>query len=367
VENQGQRTITVSISVRTIFAIIALVALTYLLFRIPHFWLLVLTAVVLATAMDKPVSAMQQRGVPRGISILVIYIMLIGLMVIAIAALAPIVAGDARALERELPGYTAWFEKVAATLPASAGGSTSLSLDGIEQQLRNNASTLARSATEIGVEAGRTAFYVFVTLVLAFFFCVEPGVVLDGAARWVPGKHKERVWRIARSIHESIGAWARGQLAIALIFGALMGTGLKIIGIPYAPSLGVIAGILEVVPYVGGFITVVLAVLSAATVGVPQVIAVVILYVVLVNVESHVLAPLLYGKALGLPPVVILLALLAGVELLGILGALLAIPLTVIIWAIGEEFAPQRPVAVPLEQRPDLPPDRDVPHREVTG
>lgn len=355
-EGQGQRTITVSISVRTIFVIIALVALTYLLFRIPHFWLLVLTAVVLATAMDKPVSAMQARGIPRGISILLIYILLIGLMATAIAALAPIVAGDARALERELPGYTAWFEKVAATLPTSTGGDSTFSLEGIEQQLRSNASTLARSATEIGVEAGRTAFYVFVTLVLAFFLAVEPGVVLDGAARWVPPRHKERVWRIARNIHESIGAWARGQLAIALIFGALMGIGLKLIGVPYAPSLGVIAGILEVVPYVGGFITVVLAVLSAATIGVPQVIAVLILYVVLVNVESHVLAPLLYGKALGLPPVAILLALLAGVELLGILGALLAIPLTVIIWAIGEEFAPKRAEPVSIEERAEHPP-----------
>jgi len=357
VDGQGQRTITVSISVRTIFLIIALVALTYLLFRIPHFWLLVLTAVVLATAMDKPVSAFQARGLPRAISILVIYILLLGLMAIAIAALAPIVAGDARALERELPGYTAWFEKVAASLPASGDGSATLSLAGIEQQLRGNASNLARSVTEIGVEAGRTAFYVFVTLVLAFFLSVEPGVVLNGVARWIPARHEERVWRVARNIHESIGAWARGQLAIAVIFGALMGVGLKLIGVPYAPSLGVIAGILEVVPYVGGFITVVLAVLSAATIGVPQVIAVIILYVVLVNVESHVLAPLLYGKALGLPPVAILLALLAGVELLGILGALLAIPLTVIIWAIGEDFAPKRPEAVPAEQRQRRTPD----------
>jgi predicted PurR-regulated permease PerM len=146
-----------------------------------------------------------------------------------------------------------------------------------------------------------------------------------------------------------------------------MGIGLKIIGVPYAPSLGVIAGILEVVPYVGGFITVVLAVLSAATVGVPQVIAVLILYVVLVNVESHVLAPLLYGKALGLPPVAILLALLAGVELLGILGALLAIPLTVIIWAIGEEFAPQRSAGVPIDQSLVIPPDKNASYNELTS
>lgn len=346
---QSQRTLTVSISVRTIFLIIALVALTYLFFRIPHFWLLVLTALVLATAIDKPVSAMQARGVPRGLSILAIYILLISLMAVAVAALAPIVAGDARALERELPGYTAWFETIAARLPTSAGSDATLSLEGLEQQLRNNASSLARGATELGVEAGRTAFYVFVTLVLAFFLCAEPQVLLGGAERWVPAQHQDRVWRIARNIHESIGAWARGQVAIALIFGALMGVGLKLIGVPYALSLGVIAGILEVVPYVGGFITVVLAVLSAATVGLPQVLAVLVLYVVLVNLESHVLAPLLYGKALGLPPVAILLALLAGVELLGLLGALLAIPLTVVVWAIGEEFAPPKPPAAATE------------------
>jgi predicted PurR-regulated permease PerM len=69
---------------------------------------------------------------------------------------------------------------------------------------------------------------------------------------------------------------------------------------------------------------------------------VLVLYVILVNLESHVLAPLLYGRALGLPPVAILIALLAGVELLGILGALLAVPLTVILWAITEEYMPKR-------------------------
>ena len=90
----------------------------------------------------------------------------------------------------------------------------------------------------------------------------------------------------------------------------------------------------------GGAITVLLAVFSAATLGLPHVIGVIILYVVLVNVESHILAPLLYGRALVLPPVAILLSLLAGVEFLGILGALLAIPITIIAWAIAEEFAP---------------------------
>jgi predicted PurR-regulated permease PerM len=176
---------------------------------------------------------------------------------------------------------------------------------------------LALRLTAIGLEFGRTAIYIFVTLVVAFFLAVEPNVILRQLQRFVPPPHRPRATRIAVNIHQRIGAWARGQLLIAIIFGAAMGAGLRLIGVPYAWSLGVVAGILEVVPYVGGAITVVLAALSAGTVGLPLVIAVVILYVVLVSVESHILAPLLYGRALGLPPVAILLALLAGVELLG--------------------------------------------------
>lgn len=331
-------TITVQFSTSTILAVVALVTATYLLFRLPNFWLIALSAVVLATAVDKPVTAMQARGLPRSLGILLIYLIILALLGAAIGALAPIVAGDARVLLAQLPDYTARLERIAQRLPF--GESVRLSLNAVGEAVQAHLSTISRDITVVGFQIGRTAFYIFVTLVVAFFLAAEPGVVLDQAERYVPARHRARVLRIGRNIHERIGAWARGQIMIAVIFGSLMGLGLRLLGVPYAWSLGVVAGILEIIPYVGGAITVVLAVFSAATVGLPQIVAVVILYIVLVNIESHVLAPVLYGRALGLPPMAILLALLAGVELLGILGALLAVPLTVIVWAIAEEFAP---------------------------
>lgn len=162
---------------------------------------------------------------PRALSILLIYVVLILLMVAAVAALAPVVAGDALALQRELPDYTAMLQHIAASLPNFSGDSASFSIAGIEQEVSNHASTLARSATEIGWRpaAPRSTS----SSPSAFFLSVEPGVVLGGAERWVPARHQERVWRIVRNIHESIGAWARGQLAIAIIFGAVMGIGLE--------------------------------------------------------------------------------------------------------------------------------------------
>ena len=329
--------ITIQLGWSSILLVIGLIAAAYLLYRIPHFWLIVVSALVLATAIDKPVTAMQRRGLPRAFGILLIYVVLIGFFAAAIGALAPIVAGDARALEREIPGYVDRFQSLIGPI---SGGEQGLSLGSIGQAAREHASGLAQGLTVIGLEVGRTVFYVFVTLVVAFFLAAEPEVLLRFLERYVPPQHRPRILRVGGSIHERIGTWARGQLLIAIIFGTMMGIGLRLIGVPYALSLGVVAGILEIVPYVGGAITVVLAVLSAATVGIPQVVGAIVLYVILVNLESHILAPLLYGRALGFPPVAILLALLAGVELLGVLGALLAVPLTVIVWAISDEFLP---------------------------
>jgi predicted PurR-regulated permease PerM len=354
---QARASITVQLGVSTILLVLALVVAAYLLFRLPNFWLIALSAIVLATAVDKPVTAMQARGVPRSLGILLIYLVILALMAAAVVALAPIVTGDARALQEQLPDYSDRLGRLARQLPL--GESVGVSLAAVQEAVREHLSTISRDVTDVGLQIGRTAFYIFVTLVVAFFLAAEPGVILDQAERYVPARHRARVLRIGRHIHERIGAWARGQLMIAVIFGTLMGVGLRLLGVPYAWSLGVVAGILEIIPYIGGAITVVLAVFSAATVGLPQIAGVIILYIVLVNLESHVLAPVLYGRALGLPPVAILLALLAGVELLGILGALLAVPLTVIVWAIAEEFTPPRGSEPPsvMPQAPGSPDD----------
>ncbi len=330
--------VTIEFSTRTIITVVALVVIAVLLIRIPHFWLIVLSATVLATAIDKPVTALQQRGVPRALGILLIYVLLLGFLAVAIAALTPILTTEVRALQLQLPDYLDRIRQILDVyVPREADD---LSLTSIGDALQTNAGALARGLTDVSVGIGRTAFFIFVTLVVGFFLAAEPGGLARRLARFVPRRHQPRVIRIGDNIHDRIGAWARGQILIAIIFGALMGIGLRLIGVPYAWSLGVVAGILEVVPYVGGAITVILAGLSAATVGIPQLIAVIVLYVILVNIESHILAPLLYGRAVGLPPVAILLALLAGVELIGILGALLAVPMTVIFWAIFEEFGP---------------------------
>ncbi|MGI8858489.1 MAG: AI-2E family transporter, partial [Thermomicrobiales bacterium] len=144
---------------------------------------------------------------------------------------------------------------------------------------------------------------------------------------------------LMEKIGTGLGYWVRAQLLLALFFGVTFGVGLAILRTPYALTLGTIGAVLEIIPYVGGFITIVLAVLVAATTGkLWLVIAVLVWYAIVVNLEAHIVAPKLVGEIVGLHPLVVVLALFLGAEVLGILGALLAVPIAVIVQALLDEF-----------------------------
>ncbi|MFM9107575.1 MAG: AI-2E family transporter [Chloroflexota bacterium] len=325
------------IALKTLGVVAAAIVLSWLAMRLSHFLIVILFAVLLATAIDEPVSWLQERGVPRPLGIFLHYVALIALFAIAIIVLIPLVTTEARLLSKELPAYLqsfeTWLDKY------TPGPTPHFSMESIAQDMQGHLGSVADRLERVTLDLVRIGLYTFIVLVLGFFLAAEPDIVGKLAARFVP-QHKDRIDRVAAKTRDRIGAWARGQLMLGLIFGTLMGVGLWLIGVPFALSLGIAAGILELLPYVGGLVTVVLAGITALSVGFPQVIMVVVLYLVLVNVESHILEPWLFGKAIGLPPVAILLALLTGVELLGIAGALLAIPLLVIGWVLVEEIWP---------------------------
>jgi predicted PurR-regulated permease PerM len=345
----GRPRFTIDIALKTLVLIGLAIALAWLAIRLSHFLLVILFAILLATAIDEPVTWLQERGVPRPLGILLHYIALLILFGIAILVLIPLVTTEAKLLSTELPGYLVSLESLIDRY--TPGPAPHFSVAEIEQDLQGHLGSVVDRLEKITLEGIRIGLYTFITLVLGFFLASEPDIVGKLATRFVP-QHKDRIDRVASETRDRIGAWARGQLMLGLIFGILMGVGLKLIGVPFALSLGVAAGILELLPYVGGLVTVVLAGITALSLGLPQVIAVIVLYLVLVNVESHILEPWLFGKAVGLPPVAILLALLTGVELIGIAGALLAIPLLVILWVLVEELYPAPVVAENTQPAP---------------
>jgi predicted PurR-regulated permease PerM len=176
-------------------------------------------------------------------------------------------------------------------------------------------------------------------LVFAFFLAVDAHFAQRVVARFCPPAARPRAERLLGRLGTSLGAWVRAQLLVGLFFGATFGVGLALLRVPYAATIGTVGAVLEIIPYVGGFITVALAVLVAATTGkLWLVIFAAVWYTVVVNVQAHIVAPKLVGEIVGLHPLVVVLALFLGAETLGILGALLAVPLAVIGQVLLDEF-----------------------------
>ncbi len=122
-----------------------------------------------------------------------------------------------------------------------------------------------------------------------------------------------------------MGGWVVGQIIITVYYAVVFSAGLALIHLPNEVSIGLITGLLEIIPFVGGFIGLLLAVLVALTVNPSLIIWVVILYLIVTNVEAHILAPLIYGRTVHIHPFLVIVALLFGAEAFGIIGAALQV------------------------------------------
>jgi predicted PurR-regulated permease PerM len=343
--------ITVTISRRTIFLVLGLIAGVWLVLHLVELLIVLFAAVLLATSIDQPTGWLERRGLPRSVGALLLFLLLFLAFAGVVALLVPLLHAEFLSLQDDLPRYADQLNGFAQRHLPNYNAQANFSFSKLGEQASGHVGEIAGRLTTVTLAVGHTLVLIFATFVLAYFMAASPEMGMQFVRRFTPVPHQERAANILHAVNLRVGAWARGQLIIAVSFGLAMGLGLWAIGIPYAASLGTTAAVLELIPYVGGAITVVLAVLMALSVGPWQVLAVIVLYIVLINIEAHILAPVLLGRVIGLPSIAVLIALLAGVELLGILGALLAVPATVILWAIIEELWPAPETPQPAELR----------------
>ena len=174
-------------------------------------------------------------------------------------------------------------------------------------------------------------------LVLAFFFASDKDLGERLLTWWVPSRHQAKIRLIMEGLRRRLTRWVLAQVAVAIYFAFAFSIGLKLLGVPFAVTIGLIGGVLEIIPYLGGFIGFLFAVTSALAVDPWLALWVAIFYVVVTEIESHVIAPAFYGRVINLHPAVILVALLVGAKVEGILGVFFAVPIAVILAAILDE------------------------------
>lgn len=178
-----------------------------------------------------------------------------------------------------------------------------------------------------------------IVIVLSFYLLLDRQAFKNSFFAVVPSGKREDVAEIVRKIAIKVGDWLRSQMLLGLIIGTINLIGLLIIGVPYALSLAIIAAVLEIVPVIGPIISGAIAVLVALTVSPLTALIVLILYIVVQQLQNHVFVPQIMKRALGLSPVVVIVAIVIGAKLLGTVGALLSIPIAAVVLVIAQDWS----------------------------
>lgn len=265
---------------------------------------------------------------PPRVSLSLGVLLFAGLLVLVGVVLVPRVASQAdllveglpqsvRQLERWLSRYS-WGEQLIQRSPF-VGDADLPTFDALSR-LTGTFSTLFSFLTNI-------IFVVFIGL----FTAVDPASYRDGIVGLVPSKGRTRAREVLAQIWNTLQSWLLGKLFAMFLIALLTGVGLVVLGMPFALTLGLLAGILELVPFVGPILAAVPAVLVALTEGPWRAVHIALFYLVIQQLEGNLITPLIYKRTIELPPVLMLAAVLVMGTLFGFLGLFVAAPLLAIL------------------------------------
>lgn len=295
-------------------------------------------AILLDLAMRPIVDLLAQRHVPRWATVVVVYIALFASVGLAGSIVAPAVVSEISSLQAQGPALvqSALTQLRSISFLSDLVPSGSSLVQNISQSLSSLFGTLVSTVTGIG----SSLIDIIVVFVLAFFTSLD-GQMGKHLLNWVPRPSRTEVRRLGARIAYQLARWVWAQLGIAVYFGTVYGGALALIGVPYALAIGLAGGVLEIVPYLGGATALLLGILSALSVHPLLVLWVVLAFTAIVEIESHVLAPVLFGRVAGTSPAAILLALVVGLKVAGVVGVFFAVPTTVVLLALANEFRPE--------------------------
>jgi len=327
----------INLTYSSIIRVVLVLLVLIFVFLIREIIALLFVAIILASAFDPWVDFMQKHKIPRAVSILFIYIILLGILSLVVILLIPPMSEQIGQLARNLPQY---YEKVAVGVSNLTDGGETPTLPQALQTLSSNLGGTTKSifSTITGIFGGLVSFAA--VLVIVFYITVEEKILKKFIRFLSPPKYKDYVADLVNRMQGKMGMWLRGQLTLMLIIGIMTYIGLTILGVKYALLLSIIAGLFEVVPIVGPFISAIPAVLVGFSDSFFKVILIVITYFVIQQLENHLIVPKVMQKAVGLNPIIVIVAILTGAKLGGIVGALMAVPIAAAIGVFISDIFP---------------------------
>lgn len=297
------------------------------LYLIRDLLLIIVVAVVIASAIDSWVDWLQKRRVPRWLSVILIFTGLIGAIAVVFSLLIPPIVEQTQQLVGVLPSYFDIMMEKFRSLEGLLGEGTYTS---VKDVVANFGNTLSNSTggifqTITGVFGG--IFSAVIVVVLAFYFTVEENSLKKFIKSLVPLKHRPYADDLAARIQVQIGRWLRGQILLGFVVGILYYIGLSLMGVKYALVIAILGGLLEIIPYLGPILAAIPAVFLAFAQSPFLALLVVVLYIVVQQLENHLLVPKIMQKVVGLNPLITIIVILVGAKLAGIVGGVMAVPI----------------------------------------
>ena len=294
-------------------------------------------AALFAYLADPIVDRLERRGIGRGLAVSLVFAVVLIIVIGIVLVLVPFIERQISNFLTQLPIWVNWFQTRATPwLQARFGISpdvldTQKIIDTLQANWKEAGGFVATAIARVS-KSGLTIVGWVLNLVMipvvAFYLLRDWDLLVSRLHALIPRSVEPVVTRLARESDEVLGAFLRGQLSVMIALGVFYGVGLWLAGVSVGPLIGMIAGLISFVPYLGAITGVVMGVIAALVQYQDwfHVLLVLGVFVIGQTLEGYVLVPRLVGEKIGLHPVAVIFAVLAGGELFGFLGVLLALP-----------------------------------------
>ena len=334
-----------SIDILSVLKVLLILVGVYVLYLLKDIVLVVLTAVVIASAIEPAAKWFMKYHFPRTLAVVILYLIIAITLSGLIYFLLPSLLSDSANFLSQIPDYIGSLD-TRSILGGLGVPESSMVIQNISNTLSaGDLLSLARSFVTIPGGAFRILSTVFggvflfvLMIVLSFYLAVRENGISDFLRIITPHTHITYVLELWKRSQRKIGQWMQGQLLLMLLVGVLVYLGLTILGVKHAFLFAVLSGLFEVIPLFGPILSSIPAVLVGYTqAGLSFALLIVGLFVIIQQFENHLIYPLVVNKVVGVPAIVVILALVVGAQLGGFLGALLSVPLAAILMELIQD------------------------------
>lgn len=327
---------TINISTLSFIKVLFIIALLTFLYVIKDVLAIIFVALILSSALSPWVAVMEKRGIPRPLGIVLIYASLISIFVLAGVLLVKPLSNEYTQLAAKFPEYS---QKIIESIQGSNPGFDVK--DQVQGALQSAQSTLVQVARGVFIKIFDilSGFVTFMLIfVVTFYMVVEEKMIRSAIHSVTPVRYRASIEDLIGQIQRKIGLWLRGQMVLCFIIFSLVFLGLTLFGVEYALILALFAGLTEFMPVIGPIVGSVPAIFTALNQSPWLALWVLLMYVVIQRIENDFIVPRVMQKAVGINPLVSIIALLIGGKIGGLIGVILAIPVATIIQVIVFDF-----------------------------